>query len=184
MSNEDIEYIQPNQIGNLELSEEEKIIINKTEKKYIKDIYGLIIAAIVLIIGILMAKFEINTQSEIGETAITFIVTPIIWIASILFLKRNIKYTAAARGIIVRKDAITQKVVANRKYTYRRYFAEPPHTDKPTVEQEFYYLTVKLMDGRYVRYVNCLKEDFDALFNGDIILVVCYGFNEIKGYIV
>ena len=184
MNNEDIEYISPNQIGYTELSEEERKIIIRCEKKYMNKIYALILSVIILIAGIFMAKYDMYIDSEIGETATVYILCGILWIISIIFIKINIEFTASARGMVVRKDAIIQKVVANRKYTYKRYFSEPPFSNQPLTEQEFYYLTVKLMDGRYVRYVNCLKEDFDALSKGDIILAVCYGFNEIKGYVI
>lgn len=178
MNNEDIEYIPPNQIGYTELSEEERKIILKAEKKYMSDIYALIISIIALALGIYWAK------DGITETSAAYITTSTAWIIILLFTKNKIKFTASARGIVVRKDAIMQKVVPNQKYTYKRYFSEPPFTNQPLTEQEFYYLTVKLTDGRYVRYVNCLKEDFDTLSEGDIILAVCYGFNEIKGYLI
>ncbi|MCM1132341.1 MAG: hypothetical protein NC340_02610 [Ruminococcus flavefaciens] len=96
----------------------------------------------------------------------------------------HIKYTASAYGTVIKKDIITQRVFAGKKYRYKRYIADPMRTDRPTVEQEFYYLTLKLADGRYVRYVNCLRDDFIAISEGDTVLAVCYGFNEIKWYVI
>lgn len=100
-----------------------------------------------------------------------------------LFAKFKAKYTAAAYGTVVHKDIITQKVVSGKKYRYKKYIAEPNDYGKFTAEQDFYYLTVKLNSGKYVKYVNCLREDFINISVGHSILVVCYGFNEVKGYI-
>lgn len=179
----DIEYIQPNQIGYMEISEEERKIILKAERDDISNLFAVLIAIAVLAIGIIVIKIEIETVGEVGETALTFIATGLSWL-SILLTKTKIKFTASAYGTVVEKDIIKQKVVAGRKYRYRRYFPETPYTDKPTVEQEFYYLTLQLDNGKYVRYVNCLREDFISVSDGDTVLAVCYGFNEIKGYVV
>ncbi|MDE7098270.1 MAG: hypothetical protein K2O60_03900 [Ruminococcus sp.] len=183
MNNRDIEYIQPNQIGYTEISEEERKIILKAERDDISKLFAVLIAIVIIGIGIIIIKIEMETVVEVGETALTFIATGLSWL-SILLTKTKIKFTASAHGTIIQKDIIKQKVIAGRNYRYRKYFLETPHTDKPTVEQDFYYLTVKLANGRYVRYVNCLREDFISVSEGDKVLAVCYGFNEIKGYVI
>ena len=184
MNNRDIEYIQPNQIGYTEIFQEERKIILKAERQHINNLYAFLISLAVLAIGIIMIKMEIETTREVGETALTFTGTGISWLIMMLFTKTKIKFTASAYGTVVQKDIIKQRVLAGKKYRYRRYFPETPQTDRPTVEQEFYYLTLQLADGRYVRYVNCLREDFISIFEGDTVLAMCYGFNEIKGYVI
>lgn len=184
MNNRDIEYIQPNQIGYTEISQEERKIILKAERDNISNLFVILIALAVLAIGIIMIKMEMETVGEIGETALTFTGTGVAWLIMMLFTKTKIKFTASAHGTVVQKDIIKQRVIAGKKYRYRRYFPETPHTDRPTIEQEFYYLTLQLDSGKYVRYVNCLREDFISVSEGDTVLAMCYGFNEIKGYLI
>lgn len=178
---ENIEYIKPNEIGYMEIPKKERIIILKYEKKYTGRFLRTIALAAIVIFCLYMGLFfgnEINIEC-IGPVVIYtgFTITSI-------RLTTQVKYTAAAYGTVVHKDIIKQRVIAGVKYRYRRYFSEPPHTDKLTTEQEFYYLTLKLADGRYIRYVNCLRKDFISVSEGDTVLAVCYGFNEIKGYII
>ncbi len=180
----DIEYIQPNQIGYTEISEQEQKIIRKAEREHISNLIAVLISLAVLALGILFIKIDMNLYGEVGETALTFTATGALWTVIILFSKTKIKYAASAYGTVVHKDIITQRVLAGKKYRYKRYIAEPIQTDSPAVEQEFYYLTLQLADGRYVRYVNCLREDFVSISEGDTVLAVCYGFNEIKGYVI
>ncbi|MDE5569162.1 MAG: hypothetical protein K2I82_00705 [Ruminococcus sp.] len=180
----DIEYIQPNQIGYTEITKEERKIILKAERDNISNLFAILIALAILAIGIIMIKMEMETVGEVGETALTFTATGVSWLIIMLFTKTKIKFTASAHGIVVQKDIIKQRVIVGKKYRYRRYFPEAPLTDRPTVKQEFYYLTLQLADGRYVRYVNCLREDFISVSKGDTVLAVCYGFNEIKGYVI
>lgn len=184
MNNRDIEYIQPNQIGYTEISQEERKIILKAERQHINNLYAFLISLTVLAIGIIMIKMEMEEYGEVGETGLTYTVTGAVWIITMLFTKTKIKFTASAYGTVVQKDIIKQRVLAGKEYRYRRYISDPVHTDRPTVEQEFYYLTLQLTDGRYVRYVNCLREDFISVSEGDTVLAVCYGFNEIKGYLI
>ncbi|MDE5765079.1 MAG: hypothetical protein K2N49_06615 [Ruminococcus sp.] len=176
---EDIEYIQPNQIGYTELSKEERRFIVKTEGKYIKSLVSISILFVALIFCICLI---INSNFNMEYLEPVIMLSVVIWV-NICNID-NVKYTASAYGTVIQKDIISQKVIAGRKYRYRRYFIETPHTDKPTVEQEFYYLTLQLDNGKYVRYVNCLREDFISVSKGDTVLAVCYGFNEIKGYLI
>lgn len=178
----DIEYIQPNEIGYTELSEQEQKIIRKSEKNNsnlnTSDIY-IIIRLLLHTPAIIYLIFN---SLNIKTLIIILLYILILW--GIFGIPRTIKYTASAYGTVVQKDIIIQKVIARKKYRYKRYIAQPTLTDKPTVEQEFYYLTLRLADDRYVRYVNCLREDFISVSEGDTVLAVCYGFNEIKGYII
>ncbi|MDE7364703.1 MAG: hypothetical protein K2N27_07455 [Ruminococcus sp.] len=180
----DIDYIQPNQIGCTKLSKKERKIIVKSEKKYVKTLIFIVFLFIDLIFCICLGIYSIFFLHYYTIE----IFPPIAMLSLIIWVNissiDNVKYTASAHGTIVQKDVIKQKVIAGRNYRYRKYFPETPHTDKPTVEQEFYYLTLKLADGRYVRYVNCLREDFISVSEGDKVLAVCYGFNEIKGYVI
>ncbi|MDE5569161.1 MAG: hypothetical protein K2I82_00700 [Ruminococcus sp.] len=179
-----IEYIQPNQIGYMEISKEERKIIVKAEKKYVKTLIFIGIVSVALIVCICLI---INSIFFLHCFNMEY-VKPVILLSFIIWVNvctiYNVKYTASAYGTVVKKDIIKQRVIAGKKYKYRRYFPETPQTDKPTAEQEFYYLTLRLADGRYVRYVNCLREDFVSVLEGDIVLSVCYGFNEIKGYLI
>ena len=189
-----IEYVQPNKIGYIELSKEEKKIIKKTMKHSVNpDILTILFFSRSsfrrgLPLSILFPIFLAVTVNKIDR--IEWIVLFVIYCAYILCMvmlyiqPKKVEYTASAHGTVVQKDIIKQRVIVGKKYRYRRYFPETPHTDKPTVEQEFYYLTLQLIDGRYVRYVNCLREDFVSVSEGDTVLAVCYGFNEIKGYVI
>lgn len=177
---QDIEYIQPNEIGYMEIPKKERIIILKSERKYTGRILRTIVLAAIVIFCLYMGLF-------FGDINIEFIGPVVMYTgftAASIRLTAQVKYTASAYGKVIRKDIIKQRVITGVKYRYRRYFSEPPHTDRPTTEQEFYYLTLQLSDGRYVRYVNCLRDDFLSVSAGDIVLAVCYGFNEIKGYII
>lgn len=184
MNNRDIDYIQPNQIGYTELSKEQRITILKYERKYIKRILRTVALSAIVIFLLYMGYDSIFI---IHSFNIEFIGPVIIYTAftvTSIRLTTQVKYTASAYGTVVKKDAIKQRVIAGINYRYRRYISDPVHTDRPTVEQDFYYLTLKLADGRYVRYVNCLREDFISVSEGDAVLAVCYGFNEIKGYLI
>ncbi len=180
----DIDYIQPDQIGYTELSKEERKIIIKSERKYIKPLIfiGIVSIALIVCICLIINSIFFLHYFNIEHFKPVILLSFIIWVNTVTI--GNLKYTASAYGTIVRKDIITQRVLAGKKYRYRRYITEPMQTDRPTVEQEFYYLTLQLADGRYVRYVNCLREDFISVSEGDTVLAVCYGFNEIKGYII
>lgn len=46
----------------------------------------------------------------------------------------------------------------------------------------FFYLTVKLENEAYVRYVNCTEKDYYCLDKGDKVLVIYYGREIIQGY--
>lgn len=174
----DIEYIQPNQIGYTKLSREQRINILKTERKYISRILRTVFLLAIVLFCLYMGITSRNIE------AISPVVMYTAFAITSIRLTTHVKYTASAYGIVVKKDVIKQRVIAGINYRYKRYIADPVHTDRPTVEQDFYYLTVKLADGRYVRYVNCLREDFISFSEGDKVLVVCYGFNEIKGYVI
>lgn len=189
-----IEYVQPNEIGYIELSKEEKKIIKKTMKHSVNpDISTMLFFSenrvrrglpLLIFFPVLLAV-TVNKIDRIEWIVLFVIYCAYILCMIMLYIQpKKVECTASAYGTVVRKDIITQRVLAGKKYRYRRYFSEPPQTYRPTVEQDFYYLTLQLADGRYVRYVNCLREDFISVSEGDTVLAVCYGFNEIKGYII
>ena len=193
MNNENIEYIHPNQIGYTELSEEEMNIIKKSEKPSFDNFNGLndrtgIRVILGLPLTIFVAIYLIFSIGKIdAETwfvLLGVVATDFMYILISLYNPKKVEYTASAHGTVITKDTVMQKVISNRKYTYKKYSCELPITNKPLAEQEFYYLTVRLIDGRYVRYVNCLKKDFDTICVGDTVLAVCFGYNDIRGYLI
>lgn len=189
-----IEYVQPNKIGYIELSKEEKKIIKKTMKHSVNpDISTMLFFSEKnvrrgLPLSIFFPVFLAVTVNKIDR--IEWIVLFMIYCAYILCMvmlyiqPKKVEYTASAYGTAVKKEIVPQKVIKGIKYTYKKFSNDTPVTSKPTVEQEFYYLTLQLDNGKYVRYVNCLRKDFVSVSEGDKVLAVCYGFNEIKGYLI
>lgn len=189
-----IKYVQPNEIGYIELSKEEKKIIKKTMKHSVnpdiltrfffsgnrvrRDLPLLILFPIVLAVAV-------NKIDRI-EWIVLFVTycACILCMVMLYIQPKKVEYTASAYGTVVKKEIVPQKVIKGIKYTYKRFSNDTPATSKPVTEQEFYYLTLKLADEKYVRYVNCLHEDFISVSEGDKVLAVCYGFNEIKGYLI
>ena len=180
----DIDYIQPNQIGYTKLSKEQRVNILKSERKYIKRILRTVALSAIVMFLLYMGYDSIFISKNFNIEFIGPVIMYTAFTVTSIRLTTQVKHTASAYGIVVKKDVIKQRVLAGINYRYRRYISDPVHTDRPTVEQDFYYLTVKLADGRYVRYVNCLREDFISVSEGDKVLAVCYGFNEIKGYVI
>lgn len=189
-----IKYVQPNEIGYIELSKEEKKIIKKTMKHSVNpDIVTTLFLSgnsfrRGLPLSIFLLIFLAVTVNKIDR--IEWIVLFVIYCAYILCMvtlyiqPKTVEYTASAYGTVVKKEIVPQKVIKGMKYTYKKFSNDTPVTSKTVTEQDFYYLTLHLADGRYVRYVNCLREDFLSVSEGDTVLAVCYGFNEIKGYII
>ncbi|MCM1132342.1 MAG: hypothetical protein NC340_02615 [Ruminococcus flavefaciens] len=189
-----IKYVQPNEIGYIELSKEEKKIIKKTMKHSVNpNILTILFFSENRIrrglpLSIFLLIFLSVTVNKIDR--IEWIVLFVIYCAYILCMimlyiqPKKVEYTASAYGTVVKKEIVPQKVIKGMKYTYKKFSNDNPVTSKPVTEQDFYYLTLKLADGRYVRHVNCLRDDFLAVSEGDTVLAVCYGFNEIKGYII
>ena len=65
---------------------------------------------------------------------------------------------------------------------FKPYKINNTHINGTKQTKAFYYLIVKLSDDKYLRYVNCSKEDFHGLNTGDNVLVVYYGNNNLRGY--
>ena len=191
---ETIEYVQPNKIGYIELSKEEKKIIKKTMKHSVNpDILTILFFSRssfrhdlpLLILSPIVLAVTVNKIDRIEWIVLFVIYCAYILCMVMLYIQpKKVEYTASAYGTVVKKEIVPQKVIKGIKYTYKKFSNDTPVTSKPVTEQEFYYLTVKLADGRYVRYVNCLREDFISVSEGDKVLAVCYGFNEIKGYLI
>ena len=91
----------------------------------------------------------------------------------------DITFQTSAHGKVVKKEVFYKEVPIRSDPKLMPYYAESESTENKSVP--FCYVTGKLDSGAYVRYVNCLSEDFHTLKLNDTILVVYFGKEKLIG---
>lgn len=180
--NDDIQYIPANAIGYKELSNQEvKIIrtaIDSTEDKIVW-----VLVAIAVWVGYIILCSDKSVFSRVWSICILVLLLTYLFFRVFGRLRKKINYICAADGYVVNREVQFQKI--NPKDTTRlKPYNRDSDTNAPqlTKERAFFYLTVRLENGDYVRYVNCTEKDYYDLDKGNKVLVVYYGGEIIQGY--
>lgn len=196
-------FIAPQMLEKIILTDHEKMCIRKTQTLDRKSWLGLIAMIIFLmIVPVVSICFDwcIDGHITMKNLIETFIFLSPIWALLVLLIIGadlharfgNLKYQGAARGTVVEMSVIYQIVhqKSNGELMPYQRPGMPEYRDKPASyysnmkEQPFYYLTVQIENSdQQIRYVNCHKVDFDALKIGRKVLVVYYGNASVIGYI-
>lgn len=172
MIKDDEKFIAPNLIGYVELNNEEKKKVKSINKDGSDKLSDIIIAFILMIICTLIDIDNI-------VLLICFVVYLVI---RIIPFNSDVKYKASAYGKVVKKEVIYQVVSAKSNDKLKPYERIQIDKDVGIKKQPFYYLTVKLETGQFVRYVNCIDIDFKNLDINDNVLVIYFGDERVCGY--
>lgn len=179
---DDIQYIPANAIGYKELSKQEVEII-RTAIDSTEDKIVWVLVAIAVWIGYIILCPDKSAFSIVWSIWILVLLLIYLFFRVYGRLRKKINYVCAADGYVVDREVQFQKI--NPKDTTRlKPYNRNSDNSAPqlTKERAFFYLTVRLENGEYVRYVNCTEKDYYNYEKGDKVLVVYYGGEIIQGY--
>ena len=175
---DDLSYISPELLEYRELTQHEKEVILFSRSNSQEKPFDIAIAFILCIVAVIIDPFKTKFIN------ILLIVTFIIYIIvrSVFYHSSYIRYKSATSGKVFKREIQFQDISIKDTSTFKPYQINNTRTNGSKQTKAFYYLVVKLSDDKYLRYVNCTKEDFHSLNTGDNVLVVYYGNNNLRGY--
>mgnify|MGYP004505049421 FL=1 len=179
---EDIQFISPNAIGYKELSNQEvetiKKAIDSTENKVVWDL-----VAVALWVGYIILCPDKSVFLKAWNILILVLLLAYLFFRVYGRLRRHISYICAADGYVVDREVQFQKINPKDTTRLKPYKCNSDNNvSQLTKERAFFYISVRLENGEYVRYVNCTEKDYYNLGKGDKVLVVYYGGEIIQGY--
>ncbi len=175
---DDLYYISPESLEHRELTPHEIETILFSRKTNQEKPFDVAIAFILCILAAIIDPFKNKFINIL--LIVTFIVYIII--RAVLDHVPHIRYKSVASGKVLKKEIQYQDVGIKDTSIFKPYKINNTHINGTKQTKAFYYLIVKLSDDKYLRYVNCSKEDFHGLNTGDNVLVVYYGNNNLRGY--
>ena len=179
---DDIQYIPANAIGYKELSKQEVEII-RTAIDSTEDKIVWVLVAIAVWVGYMIIFPHKSVISRGWDILILVLFLIYLFVRIYGRLRKRINYICAADGYVVNREVQFQKINPKDTMRLKPYNRNSDtNTFQATKERAFFYLTVRLENGEYVRYVNCTEKDYYNLEKGDKVLVVYYGGEIIQGY--
>lgn len=175
MTEPDREFIAPELLGHRALTAEEKRAVHKSNRGGSTDLFAAGICAVLLwVIQPLEPHF--------WNMLLTGLLAVFVLAGILTRLDRRIAHQGCGSGTVAEMQVQYQTVAAKDTSEWKPYQRNPEESEIRTQRRAFYYLTVKLDDGRYIRYVSCKEAEYNSMQQGDPVLVLYFGSEILRGY--
>lgn len=177
---EKLEYLPPQSIGYIKLTAEERKNLRKVLNFGGESALSIGLGAGLCLLGAIICRLIENKASNTFYFLIAIVILLCIPLISIAILPKRVQYKGAFRGKVFAKETQQKIVGTHGDNALRPYFYESGLSGR---KQTYYYITVETNEKyKAVRYISCIKENYERLKFGDTVTVVYMGGELLVGF--
>lgn len=177
---EKLEYLSPQSIGYIKLTEEECKNLRKVLNYGGESALSIGLGAGLCLLGAIICRLTDNKAGNTFYFLLAIAILLFILLILTAFLPKGVQYKGAFRGKVFAKETQQKIVGTHGDNVLRPYFYESGLSGR---KQTYYYITVETEEKyKAVRHISCTKEDYERLKFGDTVTVVYIGGDFLVGF--